>query len=167
LAEEFISIGLVSGIFGVRGWIKVFSYTEPRENILTYSPWTLRKGKDSKEVKVVDGRRHGKTVVACLDGFNDRDGAADLNGWEILIRPEQLPKAKKGEYYWSDLIGLQVSTVDGVDLGVVKQMLETGANDVVVVMGERERLIPFLQEQTIKSIDLLAGIMVVDWDAEF
>jgi len=167
LAEEFISVGLVSGIFGVRGWIKVFSYTEPRENILTYSPWTLRKGKDSKVVKVVDGRRHGKTVVACLDGLNDRDGAADLNGWEILIRPEQLPKAKKGEYYWSDLIGLQVSTVDGIELGVVKQMLETGANDVIVVMGERERLIPFLQEQTIKSIDLLAGVMVVDWDAEF
>ncbi len=167
MAEEFISVGLVSGIFGVRGWIKVFSYTEPRENILTYSPWTLRKGKDSKEVKVVDGRRHGKTVVACLDGLNDRDDAADLNGWEILIRPEQLPKAKKGEYYWSDLIGLQVSTVDGVELGIVKQMLETGANDVVVVMGERERLIPFLQEQTIKSIDLLAGVMVVDWDAEF
>jgi len=167
LAEKFISVGLVSGIFGVRGWIKVYSYTDPRENILTYSPWTLKKGKDSKQVKVVDGRRHGKTVVACLDNINDRDQAADLNGWEILIRPEQLPKAKKGEYYWSDLIGLQVNTVDGVELGVVKQMLETGANDVVVVMGERERLIPFLQERTIISIDLLAGVMIVDWDADF
>ncbi|MCF7969734.1 MAG: ribosome maturation factor RimM [Methylococcaceae bacterium] len=162
-----MSVGLVSGVFGVQGWIKVYSYTDPRENILNYSPWTLRKGKDSKEVKVLNGRRHGKAVVAYLDNINDRDSATDLNGWEILIRHEQLPKAKKGEYYWSDLVGLQVNTISGVKLGVVKQMLETGANDVVIVMGERERLIPFLQEQIIISIDLLAGVMVVDWDPEF
>lgn len=167
MADELVSVGKVSGIFGVRGWIKVYSYTEVRENILTYSPWTLRKGKESKEVKVVDGRRHGKTIVACLQGLDDRDDAAALNGWEILIRPEQLPKARKGEYYWADLIGLHVKTVDGVDFGVVKQMLETGANDVVVVSGERERLIPFLQGQTIIDIDLLAGEMLVDWDSEF
>lgn len=167
MADELVSVGKVSGIFGVRGWIKVYSYTEVRENILTYSPWTLRKGKESKEVKVVDGRRHGKTIVACLQDLDDRDDAAALNGWEILIHPEQLPKARKGEYYWADLIGLRVKTVDGVDLGIVKQMLETGANDVVVVSGERERLIPFLQGQTIIDIDLLASEMLVDWDAEF
>jgi len=167
LADELVSVGKVSGIFGVRGWIKVYSYTEVRENILTYSPWTLRKGKESKEVKVVDGRRHGKTIVASLQGLDDRDAAVALNGWEILIHPDQLPKARKGEYYWADLIGLHVKTVDGVDFGIVEQMLETGANDVVVVSGERERLIPFLQEQTIVDINLLAGEMLVDWDPEF
>lgn len=167
MADELVNVGKISGIFGVKGWIKVFSYTEMRENILTYSPWTLRKGKESKEVKVIDGRRHGKTIVACLQDLDDRDAAAALNGWEILIRPEQLPKAKKGEYYWADLIGLRVKTVDGIDFGTVKQMLETGANDVVVVMGERERLIPFLLEQTIVNIDLIAGEMVVNWDPEF
>jgi len=167
LAEEFVCVGKVSGIFGVRGWIKVYSYTETRENILTYSPWTLTKGKESKEVEVIDGRRHGKTVVARLEGINDRDDAAELNGWEIFIHADQLPKAKQGEYYWADLIGLQVKTVEGIDLGIVQQMLETGANDVVVVSGERERLIPFLQGQTIIKIDLLAGEMLVDWDADF
>jgi len=167
LADELLSVGKVSGIFGVRGWIKVFSYTEIRENILTYSPWILRKGKESKEVIVVDGRRHGKTVVACLQGLDDRDDAADLNGWEILIRSEQLPKARKDEYYWTDLVGLHVKNIDGTDFGVVKQMLETGANDVVVAVGDRERLIPFLQEQTIIDIDLSAGEMLVDWDPEF
>ena len=167
MAEELISVGKISGIFGVRGWIKVYSYTEPRENILTYSPWVLKKGKESKQVKVIDGHRQGKTLVACLDGLDDRDRAAELNGWEILIRPEQLPKARDGEYYWSDLIGLKVETVDGVVLGVVKQMLETGANDVVVVAGERERLIPFLQQHTIVKIDLAAGLMVVDWEPDF
>ena len=167
MADELLSVGKVSGIFGVRGWIKVFSYTEIRENILTYSPWILRKGKESKEVIVVDGRRHGKTVVACLQGLDDRDDAADLNGWEILIRSEQLPKARKDEYYWTDLVGLHVKNIDGTDFGVVKQMLETGANDVVVAVGDRERLIPFLQEQTIIDIDLSAGEMLVDWDPEF
>ena len=167
MAEEFVCVGKVSGIFGVKGWIKVYSYTETRENILTYSPWTLTKGKESKEVQVIDGRRHGKTVVARLEGINDRDDAAELNGWEIFIHADQLPKAKQGEYYWADLIGLQVKTVEGIDLGIVQQMLETGANDVVVVLGERERLIPFLQGQTIIKIDLLAGEMLVDWDADF
>jgi len=167
LAENLISVGKVSGIFGVRGWIKVYSYTETRENILTYSPWTLRKGKQSKQVEVIDGRRHGKTVVACLEGLNDRDEAAELSGWEILIHADQLPKARQGEYYWADLIGLHVRTVAGIDLGTVDQMLETGANDVVVVQGERERLIPFLQGQTIVSIDLAAGEMLVDWDVDF
>ncbi|GAW87053.1 16S rRNA processing protein RimM [Bathymodiolus platifrons methanotrophic gill symbiont] len=167
MAEELVSVGKVSGIFGVRGWIKVYSYTEIRENILTYSPWILRKGKESKSVRVIDGRRHGKTVVACLEGLNDRDEAAELNGWEILINADQLPKARQGEYYWTDLVGLRVMTVDGIDFGTVEQMLETGANDVVVVSGERERLIPFLQGQTIINIDLLAGEMLVDWDADF
>ncbi len=167
MTEEFVCVGKVSGIFGVKGWIKVYSYTETRENILTYSPWTLTKGKESKEVQVIDGRRHGKTVVARLEGINDRDDAAELNGWEIFIHADQLPKAKQGEYYWADLVGLQVKTVEGTDLGIVQQMLETGANDVVVVLGERERLIPFLQGQTIIKIDLLAGEMLVDWDADF
>ncbi|OQK16190.1 ribosome maturation factor RimM [Methyloprofundus sedimenti] len=167
MAEEFVCVGKVSGIFGVRGWVKVYSYTETRENILTYSPWTLKKGKESKEVQVIDGRRHGKTVVARLEGINERDDAAQLNGWEIFIYADQLPKAGQGEYYWADLVGLQVKTVEGIDFGVVQQMLETGANDVVVVSGERERLIPFLQGQTIINIDLVAGEMVVDWDADF
>ncbi len=167
MVDELVSVGKVSGIFGVKGWVKVFSYTEVRENILTYSPWTLRKGTESNVVNVIDGRRHGKTIVACLQGLDNRDDAASLNGWDILIHSSQLPKAKKGEYYWTDLIGLHVISVDGVDFGTVKQMLETGANDVIVVSGERERLIPFLQEQTIIDIDLLAGEMIVDWDPEF
>ncbi len=168
MADELISVGKVSGIFGVKGWIKVYSYTEIRENILTYSPWILKKGKESKLVEVISGKRHGKTVVACLDGLNDRDAAAELNGWDIFIRPEQLPKARRGEYYWTDLIGLQVKTVEGIDFGTVQQMLETGANDVVVAtLDERERLIPFLQGQTIIDVDLVAGVMIVDWDPEF
>jgi len=167
LSEKLINIGKVNGIFGVKGWLKIFSYTEPRENILTYSPWVLKKGKESKEVKVINGRRHGKTVVANLDGLHDRDEAVILNGWDILISPKQLPKPRRDEYYWADLVGLQVKTSDGIVLGVIDSMLETGANDVIVVRGDRERLIPFIQGQTVINIDLNAGLMIVDWDADF
>ena len=118
-------------------------------------------------VAVIDGKLQGKAVVAQLDGVNDRDQAASFMGWDIYITPEQLPKVAKDEYYWSDLIGLSVETDLGVQLGVVESLLETGANDVVIVKGERERVIPFLQGQTIMAIDLEAGKMVVDWDPDF
>lgn len=165
--QQHISVGKISGVFGVKGWVKVFSFTDPRENILTYSPWLLIKGDEIKTVDVVDGQLQGKTIVAQLDGVNDRDQAASLMGWDVFITRDQLPKAAKGEYYWSELIGLAVETIDGVQLGIVDSLLETGANDVVIVHGDRERVIPFLQGQTIINVDLDAGRLIVDWDPEF
>ncbi|MCK9396873.1 MAG: ribosome maturation factor RimM [Methylobacter sp.] len=165
--QQHISVGKISGVFGIKGWVKVFSFTDPRENILTYSPWLLIKGDEIKAVDVVDGQLQGKTIVAQLDGINDRDQAANLMGWDVFITRDQLPKAAKGEYYWSELIGLNVETVEGVPLGVVDSLLETGANDVIIVQGERERVIPFLQGQTIINVDLGAGRIIVDWDPEF
>jgi 16S rRNA processing protein RimM len=168
LSKEFINVGEISGVFGVKGWVKVFSFTDPRENILNYSPWYLQKGQETKEVSLVDGQRQGKLVVAALEGVEDRDAAAALSGWKILIDKQQLPAATEGEYYWADLIGLQVKTTDGQNLGVVDHLLETGANDVLVVTdGEQERLIPFLQQQTVLQIDLVKRQMVVDWDPDF
>ncbi|MDI1291380.1 MAG: ribosome maturation factor RimM [Methylobacter sp.] len=165
--QQHISVGKISGVFGIKGWVKVFSFTDPRENILTYSPWLLKKDDETKTVSVVDGQLQGKTIVAQLTGVNDRNQAESLMGWVIFITQEQLPNAAKDEYYWSDLIGLQVETVDGVQLGRVDSLLETGANDVIIVQGERERVIPFLQGQTIISVDLVAGKIIVDWDPEF
>jgi len=165
--QQHISVGKISGVFGIKGWVKVFSFTDPRENILTYSPWLLQKGDQTKAVNVVDGQLQGKTIVAQLADINDRDQAASLMGWDIFITQDQLPKAAKGEYYWSDLIGLQVETIDGVQLGAVDSLLETGANDVIIIQGERERVIPFLQGQTIIKVDLDAGKIVVDWDPDF
>jgi 16S rRNA processing protein RimM len=165
--QQKISVGKISGVFGIKGWVKVFSFTECRENILSYSPWLLKKDSETRLVAVIDGKIQGKAVVAQLDGVNDRDQAASFMGWDIYITPEQLPKVAKDEYYWSDLIGLAVETDLGVQLGVIESLLETGANDVVIVKGERERVIPFLQGQTIIAIDLEAGKMVVDWDPDF
>jgi len=165
--QQQINVGKISGVFGIKGWVKVFSFTECRENILSYSPWLLKKDSETRLIAVIDGKLQGKAVVAQLDGVNDRDQAASFMGWDIYITPEQLPKVAKDEYYWSDLIGLNVETDLGVQLGVVESLLETGANDVVIVKGERERVIPFLQGQTIMAIDLEAGRMVVDWDPDF
>jgi len=167
-APQYIIVGEISGVFGIKGWVKIYSFTEPRENILNYSPWILRKGSDLKTVEVLDGSLQGKAVVASLTGITDRDMAASLGGYEIVIDNALLPEAEEGEYYWRDLIGLKVETDQGVQLGVVDYLLETGANDVLVVKNdERERLIPFIQGQFVKSINLESGIMVVDWDPEF
>ena len=165
--QQHINVGKISGVFGIKGWVKVFSFTDTRENILNYSPWLLKKDSETRLVNVIDGNLQGKAVVAQLDGVNDRDQAASLMGWDIFITPDQLPKAAKNEYYWSDLIGLAVETNLGIQLGTVDSLLETGANDVVIVKGERERAIPFLQGKTIINIDLDAGKMVVDWDPDF
>lgn len=165
--RQYLTIGKISGVFGVKGAVKVFSYTDPRENILTYPVWILSKNAAFKTIKLVTGQPQGKAIVATLDGIIDRDQAAELNGWEILIERAQLPLIAPDEYYWADLQGLSVITTEGVLLGVVDHLLETGANDVLVVKAERERLIPFLREQTIKSVDLSLGQIVVDWDPDF
>ncbi len=166
-APGLINVGEISGVFGVKGWVKIFSFTERRENVLRYSPWLLLKNGETKPIKVLDGALQGRSVVAKLEGIEDRDQAAALMGWQIFISQEQLPKAAADEYYWSDLIGLEVENLEGVRLGQVESLMETGANDVVIVKGERERAIPFLQGQSIIRIDLDARQMVVDWDPDF
>ncbi|MGR8981721.1 MAG: ribosome maturation factor RimM [Gammaproteobacteria bacterium] len=165
--DKDIGVGKISGAFGVKGWIKIFSYTDPIENILNYSPWTIRKGSAIRTVTVIDGKLQGRSVVALLEGIGDRDQAQALAGFDVFIKQEQLPEASAGEYYWSDLVGLKVETTQGVDLGVVDSLLATGANDVLIVHGERDRAIPFLQGQTIKNIDFDSGKIIVDWDPEF
>lgn len=166
--NELISVGEIAGVFGIKGWVKVYSLTDPRENILTYSPWIIKKGSEVKEVNIISGQRQGKTVVASIEGISDRNIAESYCGWEILIKKDQLPEAEEGVYYWADLVGLLVETEQGISLGVVDYLIETGANDVLVVKDdEQERLIPFINEQVVKTIDLKDKRMVVDWDPDF
>ena len=165
--DNLVISGRITGLYGVKGWVKIFSDTEPRENIIQYTPWYVRTSDGWKEMKVAEGRRHGKGVVARLESYNDRDAASTLIGAEIALRRDQLPALEQGEYYWTDLIGLKVVTGDGTELGVIDRLFETGANDVVVVKGDRERLIPYLPGQVITRVDLKAGEMEVDWDPDF
>jgi 16S rRNA processing protein RimM len=165
--DNIVDVGKISGVFGVKGWLKIFSYTSPKENILNYSPWLLQKAGEMKTVEVVDGNLHGGGLIALIKGVNDRNQAETLLGCEIFIRREQLPAASEGEYYWSDLIGLEVVTTEGVVLGIVDGLLETGANDVLIVKGERERAVPFIKDQVVVKVDPEAGRILVDWDPDF
>jgi 16S rRNA processing protein RimM len=165
--DGMIILGRISGLFGVRGWVKIYSHTSPREGILGYKTWFLKRNGGWQEQKLAAGHAQGKGVVAKLAGFDDRDQAAGLVGLDIGVRRAQLPKLGPGEFYWTDLEGLRVENLEGADLGVVSHLFETGANDVMVVKGERERLIPYTRGEAVKEVDLQAGRILVDWDPDF
>ena len=160
--DELICVGHILGAQGLNGWVRVFSNTSPRENIVNYSPWFIERGDELKAVGV-SGRTHGKNVLARLDNCEDRGQAEALTGCRIFIDPALLPKLQEGDYYWSDLIGLKVESVQGEPLGVVASILETGADDVLVLSAERERLIPFVIGDIVHEIDIDRQRMVVDW----
>ena len=163
---EPILLGRISGVFGVDGWVKLFSYTEPREAILEHPTCLLQQGGSWNEVHWRAGRRQGKTVVASLEGINDRDAAETLIGADIGIWREDLPDTEDNTYYWTDLEGLSVINKDGHEFGVVAYLLATGANDVLVVKGDQEILIPFIAGRYVIDVDLAAGVIQVDWDWE-
>jgi 16S rRNA processing protein RimM len=168
-AGRRVLVGRIVGLYGVQGWLKVESWTEPRTQIFKYQPWRLSSAPgQEKEIAGIKGQPQGKGLVAKLPGVDDRDAAAALVGQDIYVAREQLPPPGKDEYYWVDLEGLEVVTTEGVALGRVSHLFATGANDVVVVRdGERERLVPFVQGVYVRSVDLSGGRMVVDWDPEF
>lgn len=159
-----VVMGRVSGVFGVKGWLRIFSFTSPRTNILNYSSWYLKREGRWRKHALVAGRKHGKGIVAAIEGCDDREQAERLIGAEIAIARAQLPPTAPDEYYWTDLEGLRVETIDGRYLGRVDYLFETGANDVMVVRDESERLIPYVWGKVVCSVDLEAGLMKVAWD---
>lgn len=162
-------VGRVTGLYGVGGWVKVTSYTEPRENIFRYTPWYMQfgPGEEPRPLCVAEGRAQGKALVAHLEGCEGREAAAGWVGADIAVDRAQFPAPPEGQYYWADLIGLRVLTLEGVELGVIDYLMETGANDVLVVKGDRERLVPYVKDGVVRSIDRDQGVLWVDWDPEF
>ena len=158
-------LGRILGVHGVRGWVKVFSETEPRDNILSYRSWFLGASRSPRQL--AEGRLQGKGLVARLEGCEDRDQAAALVGQEVAVRRDQLPPPRAGEFYWADLEGLIVETLDGIFLGRVDRLFATAANDVLVIKGDRERLLPFVWDQVVRDVDLELGRIRVDWDPDF
>ncbi len=171
--DKHVIVGRITSVYGVKGMVKVFSHTEPMENILNYSPWVLKLDGRWTEVKLAEGRRHGKGIVVRLAGCSDRDVARKYCEMDIAVSSALIPELETGEYYWSQLEKLKVYTLDGILLGQVNHLIETGSNDVLVVqqcegsLDERERLIPYLPDQVVQDIDLEAGTLRVDWDPEF
>jgi len=161
-------LGRIAGAFGVHGEVRIESWTQPRAAIFSYQPWLMRRPNGEEfSLNNLHGRQQGEQLIVRLPQVNQRTQAQALYGSEIYVPRSALPPPEPGQYYWVDLEGLRVQTIDGVELGKVSHLFATGANDVLVVRGERERLLPFLEDQVICSIDFAAGLMVVDWDVDF
>ena len=166
--QRMLTVGRLHGAFGVRGEVKLESFTDPLRAIAKYQPWTLRDARGNERVcEDVRVREGGKGLIATLPGIEDRDAADALRGIDVLVPRSALPPPAPGEYYWVDLEGLRVVNVEGVDFGTVSHLFSTGANDVLVAHGDRERMIPFVQPDFIRSVDFEAGLVTVDWDADF
>jgi 16S rRNA processing protein RimM len=162
-----VTLGRVSGVFGVKGWLKIRSFTEPRDNLAELGAWTLRLGGADHPFDVEDARSHAGGLVAKLRGLDDRDRAHEWVGADIVVERERLPATAANEFYWADLEGLEVRTESGEVLGRVDHLLATGAHDVLVLRGSRERLIPFVAGRVVKHVDLAAQVIVVDWSPEY
>lgn len=165
--DSRILIGQVSGCFGVKGWLKVFSYSDPRENITTYESWII----GNKEYKSVQSKKNGKLIVAKLEGVDDKESAQAFIGLNIEIEKQQLSSLDDNQYYWRDLVGLEVSNTEGFVFGNIKSLLETGAHDVMIIKGKNkgdgERLIPYITNRpegnTVIKVDLEKNTVLVDW----
>ena len=160
-------LGRISGLFGVRGWVKVYSHTQPRDGILDYRQWYLQQDGAWRKVEIAEGKRHGKGIIVRLAGLDDRDEAARLIDCDIAVERDALPATDEGSFYWSDLEGLKIVHRDGTDLGRVAYLLETGANDVLVTTGKPERLIPFILGRVVLDVNLTDGVITVDWDTDW
>lgn len=168
--KDIVILGHLAGAYGVKGWVRVYSETSPIDNILQYSPWYLESHRGSdrwQSIEVIEGRRQGKGIVARIQGCDDRDRAAEMRGLRIAVHAEQLPTLESDEFYWRDLIGLKVINRQGIALGRVSSLMETGNNDVLVVAGDRERLIPYLPGSSIIEVDTDQKRILVDWDEDF
>jgi len=175
--SELVWLGRITAIYGLRGWVKVHSDTDPRNNITKFKSWRLRQRGKWTDVQVLNGRPQGKTIVASLDGVTTPDAASALIGAEIAVHRDDLPRAAPGEFYWTDLLGMSVKTMDDQLVGTVKRMFETGANDVMVVRDERqlddaapshkEILVPWVVPTVITDVDMQAREIIIDWDPDF
>ena len=165
-----IIVGRIVGVHGIRGQVKVYSDCRPRESLFQYRQFTARQhGRPDIALQLLRGQHSGKGMVAAFAGINDRDQALALGGYTLCISRDKLPAARDGEYYWTDLIGLRVENRQGITLGHVAELFETGANDILVVKDDNgaEILIPFVQPRYVEAIDLENGVMRVDWESEW
>lgn len=174
-SSETLVVGRITTVFGVRGWVKVFSYTEQIETLFDYQPWWVDSAAGRQQIVVDDWKRHADGLIVHIKGVDDRDIARAWCNQDISVDKSQLPDLNREEFYWHQLEGLAVvSHFEGreIRLGVVKSLLETGANDVLVIAGDtdsidrEERLIPYV-DQFVTEIDIASQTIDVIWDPEF
>jgi 16S rRNA processing protein RimM len=171
-SSKQLRVGTVNGAYGIKGWSKVFSYTDPAEQIFSYRPWLILSRNELVPVEIAEWRWQGSKLVARLKHCESRNDADRLVGSEIFVASEQLAALEENEFYWHELEGLAVCNLLGESLGVVGKLMETGANDVLLVEDECdgtrvERLIPYVWDQVVKKVDIEAGLVTVDWLHEY
>jgi len=159
-------MGRIVAPFGVKGWIKVQPFTAETSSLPAYGTWWLGHDGDWQAHQVERSQAQGRVVVAKLRNCENREAALLFRGRHVAIPREAFPQTAANEFYWADLLGLRVVNEAAQDFGEVIRVLETGANDVLVVQGECERLIPFIAD-VIKAVDLAAGVIRVDWGADY
>lgn len=177
--QNLVTVGQISAVFGVKGWLKVHSFTDPIENLLSYERFWLEKNGQLQTVNIDAAKRHGEGLIIHIESVNDRDQAREYTRWLIKIAIDQMPGLDDGDYYWHQLQGLAVYLQDNEGkpsmlLGRIDYLLETGANDVLVIKSEnkltsksdKEILIPYLPGDVVTSVDIDAGTMLVDWQID-
>ncbi len=164
---DWVIVGCFGRTHGIKGLITVHSFTEPRDNILRYSDWHIMVVDQWQPIKLLHIETQNKGILARLEGYDSREQVSALTNKKIAINREQFPLLSPGEYYWHELIGMEVVNLQGLHFGRVSDIMATGANDVLVVEGERQRLIPYLPEQFISEINTQQRLITVDWDADF
>ncbi len=167
-ATNLVIMGRIVAPYGVFGWLKVLPETEQLDGLLDYKTWWIGKDNDWRELKVEEAKIHNDVIVVKLQGITERDGALACKGKQVAVPRALLPKLKADEYYWSDLIGLNVKNQQNVDFGKIIDVFATGANDVIAAKSEAgiERLIPYI-ESAILAVNMVDKTMLVDWDADF
>lgn len=161
-----VILGRFGAAYGVRGWLHLISFTDPIDNILHYAEWHVKHSNDWETLHLENSKVHGKGLIVKLKEINDREKAREYTNDEIAVPRESLPKLEEDEHFWHDLIDMTVITKTGITLGAIKNIIETGSNDVFIVSGERERLIPYTDDVVIE-IDKIKKTITVDWDPEF
>ena len=166
LDEKKLLVGKINGFFGVQGWVKIFSYTKPRKNILEYQPWYFVDNETYKVIEITSGREQSKTIVAHVKGIDSRYQAGQLIGQNLYIDKDQLPELDDDEHYWHELNGFRVINNNGVDLGLVDYLVDTGSNNVLVTKGDKEYWIPYIEPYLV-SVDQQNRVIIVDWGENF
>ncbi|MDT9587616.1 MAG: ribosome maturation factor RimM [Candidatus Arsenophonus melophagi] len=169
-----IVLGKIGAAYGILGWLRIFSFTEETKDIFSYQPWFIQRSDQWQQLELEDWKSHNKNFIFKIKNIDNRNTANSINNFEIIIDSTQLTALEGNEYYWKDLIGCHVLTTKGYSLGYVQYLIETGSNDVLVIkanqqdgFGIKDRLVPFLDKQVIKTVDLNAKIIKVEWDPSF
>ena len=169
-SQDIVTVGRFGAVHGVKGFIRVHSFTHPRDNILNYQPWLVKceRTNEYESMTVRHVEQHSKGLIVKFERFANREQAQSLTNREIAIRQEQLPALDAGEYYWRDLIGLKVINLENIELGTVSRLIDTGSNDVLLTEGgKKQYCIPYILDEYVTNINLDTQEITVDWDEDF